>query len=42
MGVFRADKGIGEPGLEPDPPMIFSFVRKALSLREEPLHDESS
>ena len=42
MREFRADKGIGEPDLEPDSPMVFSLVRKALSLREELLHDESS
>ena len=38
MRKFKAEKGIGEPDLEPDSPMVFSFVRKAISSREEPLH----
>ena len=38
MRKFRADKEIGEPDLEPDSPMVFSLVRKAISSREEPLH----
>ena len=42
MRKFRADKEIGEPDLGPDSPMVFSLVRKAISSREEPLHDESS
>ena len=42
MRESRANKGIREPGLEPDSPMVFSLVRKAISSREEPLHDESS
>ena len=39
MRKFKAEKGIGEPDLEPDSPMVFSFVCKAISSREEPLHD---
>ena len=42
MRKFRADKEIGEPDLEPDSPMVFSFARKAISSREEPLHDDPS
>ena len=42
MRKFRAEKGIGEPDLEPDSPMVFSLVRKAISSREEPLHDGPS
>ena len=42
MRKFRADKEIGEPDLGPDSPMVFSLVRKAISSREEPLHDDPS
>ena len=42
MRKFRADEEIGEPDLEPDSPMVFSLVRKAISSREEPLRDGSS
>ena len=42
MREFRADKGIGERGLKPGSPMVFSLVRKALSSQEEPLHDGPS
>ena len=42
MRKFRADKEIGEPDLEPDSPMVFSLARKAISSREEPLHDDPS
>ena len=42
MRKFRADKEIGEPDLGPDSPMVFSLVRKAISSREEPLHDGPS
>ena len=42
MRKLRADKEIGEPDLEPDSPVVFSLVRKAIFSREEPLHDGPS
>ena len=42
MRKFKAEKGIGEPDLGPDSPMVFSFVRKAISSREEPPRDGPS
>ena len=42
MREFRADKEIGEPDLEPDSPMVFSLVRKAISSHAGLLRDGPS